>query len=72
MWEPECKKNPDLFDFDTPSAREIEPVLKRICQACPIKVACRANALSDRMSYGFQGGTTPQERPNNYWRNKTW
>jgi WhiB family redox-sensing transcriptional regulator len=35
---------------------------KVICQACPIRTECLADALDDRIEFGVWGGMTERER----------
>jgi WhiB family transcriptional regulator, redox-sensing transcriptional regulator len=35
---------------------------KRICQACPIRTECLADALDHRIEFGVWGGMTERER----------
>jgi WhiB family redox-sensing transcriptional regulator len=35
---------------------------KAICRGCPIKDACRTEALNNRIEFGIWGGTTERER----------
>lgn len=42
---------------------EVNPSqLRRICDACPVKAACLAEAVRCGDTYGFRAGTTGQER----------
>jgi WhiB family redox-sensing transcriptional regulator len=35
---------------------------KTVCQGCPVRVECLADALDSRMEYGVWGGMTERER----------
>lgn len=37
-------------------------ITKRICNGCPIKTECLAQALDDRVEFGVWGGMTERER----------
>jgi WhiB family redox-sensing transcriptional regulator len=39
-----------------------EASAKRVCEACPVRAACAAQALSTREPYGVWGGFTEAER----------
>jgi WhiB family redox-sensing transcriptional regulator len=39
-----------------------EAAAKRVCEACPVRAACAAQALSTREPYGVWGGFTEAER----------
>ena len=35
---------------------------KAVCNTCPVKAKCLANALEHQDNHSIQGGTTPEER----------
>jgi WhiB family redox-sensing transcriptional regulator len=35
---------------------------KAVCNTCPVKTKCLANALEHQDNHSIQGGTTPEER----------
>ena len=36
--------------------------VKQICNGCPVKMECRADALDNRIEFGVWGGMTERER----------
>jgi WhiB family transcriptional regulator, redox-sensing transcriptional regulator len=55
--------DPELF-FPTPGQHGKAARAKRICDRCPVKAPCLADALATPPSedHGIRAGTTPQER----------
>jgi WhiB family redox-sensing transcriptional regulator len=54
---------PDLF-FPTTmeEVRDSEPLIKQICQDCPVKQECLQLALDAKDFNGYFGGVSPDER----------
>src|SRR5690242_17188994 len=63
--EAACRGQPDLFfapRAERPQARvRREAKARRLCEACPVSVPCRAFAR-DHREYGFWGGESEEER----------
>jgi WhiB family redox-sensing transcriptional regulator len=63
--EAACRGQPDLFfapRAERPQARvRREARARRLCDACPVALACRTFAR-DHREYGFWGGESEEER----------
>jgi Transcription factor WhiB. len=57
-----CRDNPEFVDF--PSLKETKAIArsKKICQTCPVKQECWADAYSSGVDEGIFGGALPAER----------
>lgn len=66
MGEPECRKNPDLFDLDLytdPQTKKMaEQVAKEMCFRCPARLECAGYALASGEEAMVWGALTPAER----------
>jgi hypothetical protein len=64
--EPECRRNPDLFDLDLyvdqGTKRLAEAQAKSYCAVCPAKTACALYAVAANEEAMIWGGLTPNER----------
>ncbi|MEN0135188.1 MAG: WhiB family transcriptional regulator [Rhodococcus sp. (in: high G+C Gram-positive bacteria)] len=60
--------DPDMFFARDNESKPVrirrERAAKEICYDCPVRVQCRAHALSVGESYGVWGGTTEADRRN--------
>jgi WhiB family redox-sensing transcriptional regulator len=66
MEEPECRRNPNLFDLDLytdqGTKRLVETQAKSYCGRCPAKNACALYAVAANEEAMIWGGLTPAER----------
>jgi len=65
-WEKaHCITIPDPDYFFPTTMDEIaaaEPIIKRICSKCPVRIECLEMALENQEVYGYFGGVSPEER----------
>lgn len=50
--------SPDALFVEGAAQREA----RSVCQACPVRLECLADALDNRMDFGVWGGMTERER----------
>lgn len=53
-----CRKNPDRMFVEGKAQHDA----KQVCGPCPLRAACLAEALDNRIEFGVWGGMTERER----------
>lgn len=53
-----CRDRPDEMFVDGAAQKDV----KRVCAPCPLRTACLAEALDNRIEFGVWGGMTERER----------
>jgi WhiB family transcriptional regulator, redox-sensing transcriptional regulator len=56
-----CCRGSDADSFFPSNGLGVEAV-RRVCEACPVRVDCLEYALANRLDYGVWGGTSERER----------